>query len=152
MRSIAALILIAVGASFLLFSFQSTPNVNFYSYEEGLKVAAKENKPILLIIDSESCVYCTIFKEDFEKYEDLKLALSKFVIVEVDYVRERDLAKKFGATGTPEFHFLYPNGTPITYNGEKLVMLGYSSEYRQDLINLANFAYQIYERSKAQKT
>ncbi|WP_290902025.1 thioredoxin family protein [Ferroglobus sp.] len=152
MRSIAALILIAVGAFFVLFSFQSSPSVEFYSYEEGLKIAAEKNKPILLIVSSNTCVYCTIFKEDFEKYDDLRLALSKFVIVEVDYVRERELAKKFGATGTPEFHFLYPNGTPIMYEGKRVVMLGYSSEYRQDLINLANFAYQIYERSKAQKT
>ena len=152
MRSVIALAVVTIGAILVLFGLSSSPSIEFYTYDEGLRVAMKENKPIMLFVSSNTCTYCTIFKEDFERSDELRIALSKFVIIEVDYVRERDLAKEYGATGTPEFHFLYPNGTPISYRGERLVMLGYSPEYRQDLINLANFAYQLYEQSEAEKT
>ncbi len=149
MRYNLALALIIIGAVLVFLGLNSGSSTSkFYSYEEGLKVAKSTGKPILLYIRSSTCVYCKIFEEDYSKYEELRKALSRFVIVRVDYVNERNLASKYGATGTPEFHFLYPNGTPIVYNGRKLVMIGYSTEYMRDLINLANLAYSVYEKSK----
>ncbi len=102
--------------------------IKFYSYEEGLKLAKKENKLALIYIYSESCYVCRIFLEDLKKYKDLQNAVLNFVPIKVDFIKERHIAMKYGATGTPEFHIVNGNGDVIVINGQKMVYIGYSNK------------------------
>ncbi len=84
-------------------------------------------KPALVYIHSDTCHVCRAFLENLSKYADLKRAMERFVVIKVDFNRERLLAMNFGATGTPEFHILNPDGSPLEINGKRLVYIGYSS-------------------------
>ncbi|MBE8539890.1 thioredoxin family protein [Geoglobus acetivorans] len=121
--------------------------VKFYSYSEGLKIAERENRPVLVYIHSDTCHVCKAFLEDLKKYEDLQNAINKFVPVKVDFNSERLLALKFGATGTPEFYVLYPNGSIMEINGRKMAFIGYSGSpdneaMRKTLISFLEAAIQ----------
>lgn len=121
--------------------------VKFYSYKEGLEIAEKKNRLVFVYIHSDNCYVCKSFLEDLLKYEDLQNAINKFVPVKVDFNTERLLAIKFGATGTPEFYILYPNGSVMEINGKRMVFIGYSSHpdneaMRKTLISFLESAVQ----------
>ncbi len=119
--------------------------IKFYSLKDGLEAARREGKPVLVYIHSDTCHACRAFLEDLSKYRDLKETMEKFVVVKIDFNSERPLAMKFGATGTPEFYVLYPNGTVMTVNGKKLAYIGYANTpddvgARKSLIAFLNYA------------
>ena len=129
------LLLISVGVIIILSStyigkftgYNLEPKIKFYSYEEGLKLAKKENKLALIYIHSENCYICKIFLEDLKKYKDLQNAVLNFIPIKVDFIKERDIAMKYGATGTPEFYIVDGNGSVVVINGQKMVYIGYST-------------------------
>ncbi len=123
--------------------------IEFYSYSEGLEKAKSENKPVLIYIHSDTCHVCKAFLEDLKKYRDLREAMDRFIVVKVDFNTERLLAMKFGATGTPEFYVLYPNGTVMVVNGKRMAYIGYANTpdnemARKSLISFLDFAYQSF--------
>ncbi len=125
--------------------------VKFYTYGEGLERAKAENRPVLVYIHSDTCHVCRAFLEDLSKYSDLREAMNRFIIVKVDFNSERLLAMKFGATGTPEFHILYPNGTVMEIDGKKVVYIGYAGtpddqNARKKLIAFFDFAFEHFNR------
>lgn len=125
--------------------------IKFYNLEEGLEVAKKEMRPVLVYIHSDTCHVCRAFLEDLSKYDDLRKTMEKFVMVKIDFNTERPLAMKFGATGTPEFYVLYPNGTVMQVNGKNLAYIGYSNTpdnemARKSLIAFLNYALQQFYR------
>ncbi|WP_456371072.1 thioredoxin family protein [Geoglobus sp.] len=126
--------------------------MEFYSLKKGLETAKKENKPVLVYIHSDTCHVCRAFLEDLSKYDDLKKAMSRFVVVKIDFNTERALAMKFGATGTPEFYILYPNGTAMTVNGKKLAYIGYSNTPDNELARKSFIAFLDYALQKFYST
>jgi len=156
--TLLAVILVIAGIYMI---FQGTGSVEekkypirFYSYDEGLKVAEREGKPVLIYIHSDTCHVCKAFLEDLSKYRDLQNAMNRFIVIKVDFSTERLLAMKFGATGTPEFHVLYPNGTVMKVNGMKMVYIGYSNTpdnemARKSLISFLDLAIKEFEKQKA---
>ncbi|ADC64960.1 hypothetical protein Ferp_0791 [Ferroglobus placidus DSM 10642] len=146
-----ALVLFGVAAIFFGVNEYEEYPIKFYSLEEGFKVAKMENKLVLVYIHSDTCYVCRAFLEDLSKYEDLQKTFEKFVVVKVDFLTERALAVKFGATGTPEFHVFYPNGTPMKINGVRAVYIGYAGspddeKARKSLISFLETALESYDR------
>ena len=123
--------------------------VKFYTLEEGFETAKRENRTVLIYIHSDRCHVCRAFMEDLSKYDDLREAIERFVVVKVDFDSERLLAMKFGATGTPEYHIFRPDGTRLKFDNRSLIYIGYSNTpdsetARKSLISFLNFAYQQY--------
>lgn len=124
-------------------------NIKFYSYDEGLNLVRKTGKPGLVHIYSESCHVCKAFHDDLEKYPDLQEAISEFVPIGVNFKRDKTIALKYGATGTPEFYVVDGTGKVIDVMGQKLVYIGYATEpddeqTRLSLINFLKFSSGYY--------
>ena len=126
LKALAVALVISGMAVISLESSSESLPIKFYSFEEGFKVAEKEDKLVLVYVHSDTCHVCKAFLEDLSKYEDLQKVFKKFVVVKVDFLRERTLATKLGATGTPEFYVFYPNGTLVEVKGRKAIYIGYS--------------------------
>ncbi|WP_290902806.1 thioredoxin family protein [Ferroglobus sp.] len=140
---IFAMILILFGVATIILGvdeYEKYP-IKFYSLEKGFKVAKKEDKPVLVYIHSDTCYVCRAFLEDLSKYEDLQKTFEKFVVVKIDFLTERALAMKFGATGTPEFHIFYPNGTPMKMNGVRAVYIGYAGSPDDERVRKSLIAF-----------
>ena len=155
--TLLAAFLVLTGIYFVFQSSNSSDSQNypikFYSFEEGFKVAREKDKPVLVYIHSDTCHVCRAFLEDLSRYKDLQNAMNKFVVIKVDFNTERLLAMKFGATGTPEYYVLYPNGSIMEVDGKKLVYIGYSGapddeKARKSLIAFFEFAYQQFQKRK----
>jgi|Deesub1362A_J573_1020465.scaffolds.fasta_scaffold00258_48 thioredoxin-related protein len=124
-------------------------NIKFYSYDKGLNLVRKTGKPGLVHIYSESCHVCKAFHDDLEKYPDLQEAISEFVPIGVNFKRDKTIALKYGATGTPEFYVVDENGKVIDVMGQKLAYIGYATEpddeqTRLSLINFLKFSSGYY--------
>lgn len=126
--------------------------IEFHSFRKGLEIAMKENKPVLIYIHSDTCHVCRAFLEDLSKYNDLRKAMEKFVVVKIDFNTERALAMQFGATGTPEFYVLYPNGTAMNVNGKRLAYIGYSNTPDNELARKSFIAFLDYAFQKFYST
>jgi protein-disulfide reductase (glutathione) len=86
--------------------------VAWKSYEEGLKEAKSENKPILLVFYTEWCPHCTNYSQIF--HDPGVVALSKkFVMIRVDNDKDADTSAKFAPDGKyiPRTFFLKSDGT-----------------------------------------
>ncbi len=85
----------------------------YTTLEEGLQVAQKEDKPILLDFwDHRSGAY----KQQFEHtYKDsrVKAMFQKFVLVTVHLVKEYETAKKYRVSQVPLVAFLVPSGKEL---------------------------------------
>ena len=81
------------------------PSKNPETYEEALQIAKKENKKILLYFTASWCPPCQKMKRETLKNEEVKKALSKFVVF---YAEESDLSSKFGVRAIPTFKIINP--------------------------------------------
>ncbi len=153
--NVLAVLLVITGIFFIIQQpFRSDEKeypVKFYSYNEGLEKAKTENRPVLIYIHSDTCHVCRAFLEDLSKYSDLREAMDRFIVIKVDFNTERLLAMKFGATGTPEFHVLYPNGTAMEIEGNRVVYIGYANtpddqNARKKLIAFFDFAFEHFNK------
>jgi thioredoxin-related protein len=102
---------------------------NWVKYDEGLKLAMKTERPILVDFYTNWCRFCK--KMDKETFSDTMIAEflnENFVTVKVNAesrntvktadgaVSERQLARSFGVRGYPTYWFLKPNGEKINYS------------------------------------
>lgn len=122
--SIAALVVVIL---FVYYSINAAPLISdsnytyisgmrwYQTYEKGLEVAAKENKPIFIYFWAIWCTYCE--KLHTEVYPDpavSKVMKENFVLVAVDLDTNRGDADKFGVAYPPHLLFLTPKGEIIT--------------------------------------
>lgn len=102
-------------------------DLNWLSYNEGLALAEKENKYVLIDFYTDWCGYCKKMDEETYSNEEVKSILNEnFVIVKVnaesenkiiengEEVTERELAKLYQVTGYPTTWFLESNHSRIT--------------------------------------
>jgi len=101
-------------------------DITWYKYDEGLKLAAKAGKPVLVDFYTNWCGWCK--KMDKTTYVDPAVTSymnSKFIAVKVNAesrdainlpsgpVDGRRLARSFGVTGYPSIWFLESDGKKI---------------------------------------
>jgi len=100
--------------------------LNWLSYNEGLALAEKENKYILIDFYTDWCGYCKkMDKETYSKEEVKKFLNENFVVVKVnaesdnkvvengEEITERELAKLYQVSGYPTTWFLESNHSRI---------------------------------------
>lgn len=84
------------------------------TYQEAVRTAQRENKPLYLYFYSESCGYCKqMDKEVLEDKEIGNLLKKDFVYLRIDGEKTTDLAKLYGIRGFPSSWFLDPSGARI---------------------------------------
>lgn len=96
--------------------------LNWLSYNEGLNLAEKENKYVLINFYTDWCGYCKkMDKETYSKEEVKKILNENFVVVKVnaesdnkviengEEITERELAKLYQVSGYPTTWFLESN-------------------------------------------
>ena len=82
------------------------------SYEEGLKEAKAQKKPICLVFYTEWCPHCTNYSRVF--HDEKVVAKSKdLVMIRLDKDRQAELSKQFAPDGEyiPRTYFLSSDGT-----------------------------------------
>jgi len=100
--------------------------LNWLSYNEGLALAEKENKYILIDFYTDWCGYCKkMDKETYSREEVKKILSENFLVVRVNAesdnkvieggkeITERELAKLYQVSGYPTTWFLESNHTRI---------------------------------------
>lgn len=100
--------------------------LNWLSYNEGLALAEKENKYVLINFYTDWCGYCKKMDKETYSNEEVKSILNKnFVIVKVnaesnnkvsengEEITERELAKLYQVTGYPTTWFLESNHSRV---------------------------------------
>jgi thioredoxin-related protein len=100
--------------------------LNWLSYNEGLALAEKENKYVLIYFYTDGCSWCKkMEKETFSDEEVKKILSDKFVAVKInaesnnkviengEEITERELAKLYQVTGYPTTWFLESNHSRV---------------------------------------
>jgi len=84
------------------------------TYQEGVRAAQKENKPLYLYFYSDSCGYCKMMdKEVLGDKEIGNLLKRDFVYVRINADKATDIAKLYGVRGFPSNWFLESSGARI---------------------------------------
>lgn len=126
------ILLLAVGASFLLTSMDSSEPVlasesSWKSFDEGSILAAQQKKKLLVDVYTDWCSWCTkMDKEVYPNKQVAKVLQSHFVAVKLDAesnkklkyqgstMSEREFASLVGVTGYPTTLFFDENMKPIS--------------------------------------
>jgi len=95
-------------------------------YDDGIRQAAKENKPVFVDFYTNWCGWCKkMDRETFSDAEVMKYLGDNFILVKVNAesnlnlvldfgnITERDLSKSFGVRGYPTYWFLNSEGGKI---------------------------------------
>jgi len=117
--------------SLILLLVVALSGVDFKLYDDldiAASIARLEKKDLILMFSSDSCYYCTKFKEETLMNDEVrKLLNANFVMVEVTYDADKksiilgdelkysQLFDVFGIRGTPTFWFLTMETTPLTF-------------------------------------
>ena len=123
MKPILALLLLV---PFLAFA-DPPEGYPFITYDQGLKTAKAENKPIFLYFGRYGCAWCAhTNKQTFSNSDLKKLYIDHYVLVYVDAesykrltlpngerITEAELGARFKAFATPLFVYLTPQGEEI---------------------------------------
>jgi thiol-disulfide isomerase/thioredoxin len=82
------------------------------SFADGLAAAAKEKKPICLVVFTEWCPHCKVYAGVFHDPKVVERA-KDFVMVHVDKDQQPDVSKKYAPDGEyiPRTYFLKADGT-----------------------------------------
>jgi len=87
--------------------------IRWYSYEEGMKIAGEQNKPVMIDIYANWCRYCKkLDKETYSNPDVIELA-KNFVCIKVNSDERGDIASKYRVYGLPTVLFLQANGAEI---------------------------------------
>jgi thioredoxin-related protein len=80
-------------------------------YDNALKTAKADNKPLLLYFYSNTCYYCGVMDKNTLADGDVSATIKQdFVFLRIDIDKSKDLARLYRITGTPTSWFLEPTG------------------------------------------
>jgi len=104
----------AVFKIFLLFitlNLSLASEINWYSYEKGVKLAKEKNKLILIDIYAQWCHWCNVLKNTTYRDKEVITIIKKYYIpIKIDAEREIELNKKLNQGGLPTTVILTPDG------------------------------------------
>lgn len=78
--------------------------------DDGLALATKHNKPVLLYFTSPGCAWCRRLDEEVLQNPEVRKRLSSFVLVKLDIVADEKSAARFRIRSTPTLILLSPEG------------------------------------------
>lgn len=86
--------------------------VAWKGFDDGLALAAKEKKPVCLVVFTEWCPHCKNYAAVF-KDAKVVAAAKQFVMIHVDKDKSPDVSKKYAPDGEyiPRTYFLKADGT-----------------------------------------
>ena len=88
-------------------------NIEWLVFEDGLKRAKVENKPLMVHFTADWCSWCKKLEAEAFKNNEVILLSKGFVPVRVDCDKEGEIAKKFQIRGLPTIFFISPEGNVI---------------------------------------
>ncbi len=125
-RGMLALIaLVALVACLISACIDSTPpsqpsadtpgtGITWYSYDEGMKIAQEQNKPMMIDVYTDRCPWCKELDRVVYTDPDVIDLADKFVCIKFNADKHRDLAARYNPTGgVPAIVFLRSDGTEI---------------------------------------
>jgi thioredoxin-related protein len=87
------------------------PNLFALDYGAALKMARKDNKPVMLYFYSKGCSYCRMMDKNTLADKEIEDVLkNNFVYQRIEVEKSPDLAKLYGVEGYPASWFLEPSG------------------------------------------
>lgn len=88
-------------------------DVNWQTWDEGSKLAAKEGKPIVLVVYADWCPRCRELAPVFKTPEIVALTKDLVMVLQDSDAKPAWLKEKYGATGSyvPRILFLNADGT-----------------------------------------
>ena len=97
-----------------------TPGITWYSYDEGMKIAQEQNKPVMIDVYTDWCKYCKELDRVVYTDPDVIDLADQFVCIKFNADKHRDLAAKYNPTGgVPAIVFLRSDGTETYRTGYK---------------------------------
>ena len=87
----------------------------YKSFEEGLEIAEKENKPVLVYFWAVWCQFCEKLETITYPDEQVKASLERdFVLIAIDLDDNKEVSNSFGVSYPPAEVFLDSSGREIT--------------------------------------
>lgn len=152
---LTSVVLVALVACFMSACIDSTPpsqpsasetpgtGIMWYSYEEGMKIAQEQNKPVMIDVYTDWCKYCKELDRVVYTDPDVINLADKFVCIKFNADKRRDLATKYNSPtptnprpGVPAIVFLRSDGTETHRTGYK----GGAEAFVQDMMVALNNA------------
>jgi len=83
-------------------------------FDSGIKMAKKENKPVLFVFSRHTCKYCKILERTTFRDKRVIEQLNKNFVSIIAYSDEGDaMPRELWRPGTPTIWFLLPSGQPM---------------------------------------
>ncbi|MBF0225789.1 MAG: thioredoxin family protein [Desulfobacterales bacterium] len=93
---------------------KSPETIKWYSYEEGLAKASKDQKKIFLSFYADWCYYCKkLDKDTFSDSSVISYLQENFISIKVNGDNEKKIASQFKIRAYPSLWFLKDNGEKI---------------------------------------
>merc|ERR1711976_341958 len=128
MKSVLAVLLVCFALFVLYSSANPIPargwndNIEWYSWEEGLKVAKASQKPMMVVLHKTWCGACKRLKPDFAANKEIEALSKKFVMVNAEDDEAPHDNQAFAHDGgyIPRVYFCDSDGVPdySIYNTE----------------------------------
>ena len=87
------------------------------SYRESIKRSGEEGIPVLIFFDADWCSWCKKMKSETLTDRNVKEIMKNYVLVFVDYDRNKSVARKFGVQGLPSYAITNVNETKLKSDG-----------------------------------
>ena len=87
------------------------------SYKEAIKRSGEEGIPVLVFFDADWCSWCKKMKSETLTDRNVKEIMKNYVLVFVDYDRNKSVARKFGVQGLPSYAITNVNETKLKSDG-----------------------------------
>jgi thiol:disulfide interchange protein len=82
-------------------------------YEAGVRVAMRENRPLLVFFTAQWCHYCHEMADETFTDPRVRQLAGRFVCVWVDADREAEVCQTLDVQAFPTVQFLSPRGAPL---------------------------------------
>jgi len=90
------------------------PEINWHSYQSGIKKIADQNKKGFIHFYTDWCTYCKLMNQKTFSNEAVVAYLNEnFVPIRVDAEEQRDVARKYGVSSFPNNGFIAEDQSEI---------------------------------------
>lgn len=114
-------------------------------YEQGLKAAKEQGKPLLLDFTASWCPPCRTMEKVFWTQKDVIELSKQFVCVKIDSDKNVDLKRKYGVKGIPHITVADSWGEVISWH------VGYGKNSAAEIIDKLNFVPKDFKEIKEAK-